>query len=143
MSSRNLNLIKLPVDPAVLFEQITDLHNRKMARLQVAYEKCPGTEEGLILMAAIEDVGRMEIESYQAAIEQKEQTQDLSTKNSVMEKLLELAKEREIADEEKLKGYHVRVERLKESSHKRATNERNTNLYDQVNRKAPMPSRRY
>lgn len=144
MQSRNLNLIKIPVDPAAIFQQITDIHNQKMQLLQARFEKCDlETEEGRDEAAAIESIGRLEIESYQAAIEQKEQIKDLTTKNAVMERLLEMAKEKEKADLQRLKDYGVRVERMKESSHKRSRNERDTNLFNEEMRKAPMPSRRY
>lgn len=137
------NLVKIPIDPVVLFDQITAAHNLKMASYETIYECCdPETEEGLAVMTEIESLVTVEADSYRQIVEMKEQNKDLQLKNTLLTGVIETLKEHEQRDLERMQSYETRVSRLKEHSQKKTRDSRNNAAWDRVMRTAHQSARR-
>lgn len=141
--SANLNLIKLPVDTTVLIETFKFSHEYFMARAEVLYEYCdPDTEIGRKAMADLEDLVKVEAENYNSAMELVQQNNDLQTKNNILTRALQVIKENKEADAARLEDYRVRLERIKESQHKRDRNSRNTAAWNDLSKSTQQSARR-
>lgn len=141
--SANLNLIQIPIDATVLFDQLETEYQHRMVFLQKQYEACnpdPETNPDAVadqaVMAEIEVLAREATESHNGLMEIRQQLNDLQVKNNILVRTIQVIKENKEADAARMEDMRVRLERVRNSKQTAQRNSHTTAAYEAVNRTA-------